>query len=149
LLLLVFLSRIFKVSDKELAIGRSVLLVVILYIYLNGIFYPELVKYQGGTYAGRYINKHYKSIPAYHLQSRYNSPFQFYTNYPVTTIDNLSDTNLLKRPFLLLVQEDDDSTRKKPLQSFGDFRVSKLNGKFLNPATRGSELKQYRLFLFQ
>jgi len=148
LFLLVFLPKIFNVSEKEIVIGRSVLLVVVLNIYLNGIFYPELVKYQGGTYAGRYINKHYKSIPAYHLQSRYNSPFQFYTNYPVTTIDNLSDTNLLKRPFLLLLQEDDDSTMKKPLQSFGDFPVSKLNGKFLNPATRSSELKQYRLFLF-
>ncbi|MCF8340647.1 MAG: glycosyltransferase family 39 protein [Chitinophagaceae bacterium] len=149
LLLLVFLSRIFKVSDKEIAIGRSVLLVIVLNIYLNGIFYPELLKYQGGTYAGRYINQHYKGIPAYHLQARYNSPFQFYTTYPVTTIDQLRDTMLLKRPFLLLLQEDDDSTGKKAIQSFGNFPVSKLNGKFLNPVTRSSELKQYRLFLFE
>ncbi len=149
LLLLVFLSRIFKVSDKEIAIGRSVLLVIVLNIYLNGIFYPELLKYQGGTYAGRYINQHYKGIPAYHLQARYNSPFQFYTTYPVTTIDQLRDTMHLKRPFLLLLQEDDDSTGKKAIQSFGNFPVSKLNGKFLNPVTRSSELKQYRLFLFE
>lgn len=149
LLLLVFLSRIFKVSEKEIAIGRSVLLVIVLNIYLNGIFYPELVKYQGGTYAGRYINQNYKGIPAYHLQSRYNSPFQFYTTYPVVTIDQLRDTAILKRPYLLLLQEEDDSTGKKEIQSFGDFPVSKLNGKFLNPASRGSELKQYRLFLFQ
>jgi hypothetical protein len=55
----------------------------------------------------------------------------------------------IKLVFLLLLHEDDDSTGKQAISSFVDFPVSKLNGKFLNPATRKSELKYYRLFLFQ
>lgn len=149
LLLLIFLPRLFHLPIKEIVMGRMVVLVVLLNVYLNLVFYPEIVQYQAGTYAGRYINQQYKNIPAYHLQSRFNTPYQFYTQMPVTTIDALSDTSRLRRPFLLLLHEDDDSTGKQAVNSFFDFPVSKLNGKFLNPTTRKSELTYYRLFLFQ
>jgi 4-amino-4-deoxy-L-arabinose transferase-like glycosyltransferase len=149
LLLLIFLPRLFHLPIKEIVMGRMVVMVVLLNVYLNLVFYPEIMQYQAGTYAGRYINQQYKNIPAYHLQSRFNTPYQFYTKVPVTTIDSLSDTARLQKPFLLLLHEDDDSTGKQAISSFVDFPVSKLNGKFLNPATRKSELKYYRLFLFQ
>lgn len=146
LLALLFLPRLFTVPAKDIIIGRTVLAAVLINIYLNGFFYPKLLTYQGGTSAAQYVNEKYPGIPLAQLKDRWNNPLEFYLDAPLVTINSIADTVSLPRPCLLLVHEDDDKLGMIPLQSFNDFRIAKLNGKFLNPEKREQQLKKLNLY---
>jgi 4-amino-4-deoxy-L-arabinose transferase-like glycosyltransferase len=146
LLALIFLPRLFKVSGKEIIIGRTVLAAVVFNLYLNGFFYPKLLTYQGGTSAAQYVNKNYPNIPLAQLKDRWNNPLEFYLDAPLLTINTLADTASLPRPCILLLHEDDDILGMIPLKSFGDFRIAKLNTRFLDPKTREQQLKTLNLY---
>jgi hypothetical protein len=146
LTLIIFLPKIFVVPDKELILARTVLAAVLVNFYLNGFFYPKLLTYQGGTTAAKYINEVYPRIPVIQLQDRFSYPLEFYLDAPLITINSLADTATLPRPALLLLHEDDDQLGLLPLRSFDVFPVSKLNKKFLDPATRPEQVKQFNLY---
>ncbi len=144
---IIFLPMLFGVSDKELIIGRTVLAAVLVNLYLNGFFYPKLLTYQGGTTAAKYINKAFPDMPVVQLKQRYSYPLEFYLNVPLISISKLSDTAILPRPCILLLHQDDDSLGLSPLKSFDVFPISKMNKKFLDPATRKEQLKQFNMYL--
>jgi 4-amino-4-deoxy-L-arabinose transferase-like glycosyltransferase len=144
---LIFLPRLFPVSIKEQIIARSVLAAVIVNLYINGFFYPKLLSYQGGTWAASYINEVLPAVPVVQLRQRFNYALEFYVDAPIVTIDRLQDTALVQKPYLLLLHRDDDSTGTKPIKTFEQFHISKLNKKFLDPKTRNAQLQELRLFL--
>jgi 4-amino-4-deoxy-L-arabinose transferase-like glycosyltransferase len=147
LLLIIFLPRLFRASEKELIVGRSVLVMVFVNFYLNGFFYPRLLTYQGGTTAALYINSQYPGYPVVQLQPRYNYPLEYYLDEELKTIPTINDTTMLKKPYLLILHNDDDSLHRIPLQSFSIFPISKINIKFLNPEKRKDQLKKLNLYL--
>ncbi len=144
--LILFLPKLFPVSAKELIIGRTVLAAVLVNLYLNGFFYPRLLTYQGGTTAALHVNQKYPGVPVVQLRQRFSYPLEFYLDAPLVTIDSLGDTTRLPKPALLLLHQDDDSLNIMPLQSFDVFPISKLNKKFIDPATRSSQVKQFHLY---
>jgi hypothetical protein len=141
-----FLPKLFPVSAKELIIGRTVLAAVLVNLYLNGYFYPRLLTYQGGTTAALHANQKYPGVPVVQLRQRFSYPLEFYLDAPLITIDSLGDTARLPKPALLLLHQDDDSLNIVPLQSFDVFPISKLNKKFIDPATRSTQVKQFHLY---
>jgi 4-amino-4-deoxy-L-arabinose transferase-like glycosyltransferase len=145
--LLIFLPKLFIVSPKELIIGRTVLAAVLVNLYLNGFFYPRLLTYQGGTTAALHINEKYPGIPVVQLRQRFSYPLEFYLDAPLITIDSLADTSRLPKPSLLLLHQDDDSLGLIPVKSFDIFPISKMNKKFIDPATRGTQVKQFNLYV--
>jgi hypothetical protein len=146
-ILILFLPKFFQVTGKEIIIGRSVLAAVLINLYLNGFFYPRLLTYQGGTSVARYANEKFKNTPVIQLRNRYSYPLEFYLDAPLITIDNLQDTMGIPKPSLLLLYQEDDSLGMVPMQSFYNFPISKINKKFIDPATRGSQLKQLNLYV--
>jgi 4-amino-4-deoxy-L-arabinose transferase-like glycosyltransferase len=148
-ILLLFLHRIFPVSDKEIIIGRSVLAAVLINLYLNGFFYPRLLTYQGGTTAARYANEKFKNTPVIQLRDRYSYPLEFYLDAPLITIKDLNDTSGIPKPSLLLLHQDDDSLGLIPVQSFDIFPISKMNKKFIAPSTRSSQLRQLNMYVIK
>jgi 4-amino-4-deoxy-L-arabinose transferase-like glycosyltransferase len=147
LLLLVFLPRLFHVSEKEIVIGRSVLVMVFVNFYLNGFFYPRLLTYQGGTTAAVFANQQFQDYPVVQLQPRYNYPLEFYLDAELKTIPAIDDTVNIKKPYLLILQNEDDSLHRIPVQSFSNFPISKINIKFLNPGKRKDQLKKLNMYL--
>lgn len=145
--LLLFLPRLFSVSAKELIIGRTVLAAVLVNLYLNGFFYPRLLTYQGGTTAALHINEKYPGVPVVQMRQRFSYPLEFYLDAPLITIDSLADTSRLPKPSLLLLHQDDDSLGMIPIKSFDVFPISKMNKKFIDPATRSTQLKQFNLYV--
>jgi 4-amino-4-deoxy-L-arabinose transferase-like glycosyltransferase len=135
----------FSAMQRIIALG--VLTMAWVFIYLNGIFYPDLLNYQGGTQVAKFINRELPGIPAVQLRPRYSYTLEFDLDAPLVTIDSLSDTARLARPYLLVLKKEDDSTGRIPVSSFPSFPISKLNGKFLNPATRASKLEEFRVIL--
>jgi 4-amino-4-deoxy-L-arabinose transferase-like glycosyltransferase len=148
-ILLLFLHRIFPVSDKEVIIGRSVLAAVLINLYLNGFFYPRLLTYQGGTTAARYANEKFKNTPVIQLRDRYSYPLEFYLDAPLITIKDLNDTSGIPKPSLLLLHQDDDSLGLIPVQSFDIFPISKMNKKFIAPSTRSAQLRQLNMYVIK
>jgi 4-amino-4-deoxy-L-arabinose transferase-like glycosyltransferase len=148
-ILLLFLHRIFPVSDKEIIIGRSVLAAVLINLYLNGFFYPRLLTYQGGTTAARYANEKFKNTPVIQLRDRYSYPLEFYLDAPLITIKDLNDTSGIPKPSLLLLHQDDDSLGLIPVQSFDIFPISKMNKKFIAPSTRSAQLRQLNMYVIK
>jgi 4-amino-4-deoxy-L-arabinose transferase-like glycosyltransferase len=149
LILLLFLNKIFPVSDKEIIIGRSVLAAVLINLYLNGFFYPRLLTYQGGTTAARYANEKFRNTPVIQLRNRYSYPLEFYLDAPLITINDLNDTSGIPKPSLLLLHQDDDSLGLVPVQSFDIFPISKINKKFIAPSTRSSQLRQLNMYVIK
>jgi hypothetical protein len=134
-------------SAVQRMIAMGVLTIAWFFIYLNGIFYPDLLNYQGGTQVAKYLNREHPGISAVQLRPRYSYTLEFDLEAPLVTIDSLADTARLTRPYLLVLRKEDDSTGLTPLASFPSFPISKLNGKFLNPKTRASKLEEFRVIL--
>jgi 4-amino-4-deoxy-L-arabinose transferase-like glycosyltransferase len=132
---------------KEKIMVRGVVSIVAVNLFLNWIFYPELLKYQGGTVAARYINQHYPGIPVVQLQPRFSYTLEFDLNDTLITVPSLADTAGLKRPYLLFVLNADDSTSViQPVQEFSNFPVSKLNGRFVDHRKRDRQLQYFRVY---
>jgi len=63
------------------------------------------------------------------------------------TIPTIEDTVKIKKPYLLILQNEDDSIHRIPVQSFANFPISKINAKFLNPDKRKDQLKKLKMYL--
>ena len=106
LLMVLLLAMIFgrKWTDaKNKIIALGVVTIVMLNIFLNGIFYPELLKYQGGTWAAKFCNSHYPDVPVVQLGTRSNYPLEFDLRARLITIPAIGDTAGLAKPYILVL----------------------------------------------
>ena len=149
LVLFILLPRLFRASEKEIVVGRSVLAAVLVNLYFNGFFYPKVHTYQGGTTAAIFANANFKGIPVVQLATRHSHPLEVYLDAPPRSIPSLAYLSTIPRPFLLVLHEDDGLLPVTPVGSFDDFRVTMLTGRFIDPATRAAQLKRYNLYLFR
>jgi 4-amino-4-deoxy-L-arabinose transferase-like glycosyltransferase len=140
-----WLIRRFDFSPMQRMIAMGVLTMAWVFLYLNGVFYPDLLKYQGGTQVARYLNREHPGVPVAQLRPRFSYTLEFDLNAPLLTIDSLADTARLQRPYLLVLMQKDDSTGRSPLAEIPSFPIAKLNGKFLNPRTRAGQLEAFRV----
>ena len=149
LALFVLLPRLFRASEKEIVVGRSVLAAVLVNLYFNGFFYPKLHTYQGGTTAAIFANANYKDVPVVQLTTRHSHALEVYLDVPPRSIPSLAHLSTIPRPFLLVLHEDDGRLPATPVGSFDDFRITMLTGRFIDPATRAAQIKRYNLYLMR
>lgn len=129
-----------------LSISSSLLLNVV----LNTHFYPELLKYQAGSSMAQTIAE--ENIPVdniYKVSTRYSWALDFYNQSPVkiTSMDKIVGKNNI------WIYADD--LQLKELQNLGfdwdkqytegQFRITRLQAKFLDPATRKKVLNRMHL----
>jgi hypothetical protein len=149
LVVFALLPRMFRASGKEIVVGRSVLAAVLVNLYFNGFFYPKLHTYQGGATAAIFANANFKGVLVVQLASRYSHALELYLDTTPRSIPSLESLSTVQRPFLLLLHEDDGRLPAEPVGSFEDFRVTMLTGRFIDPATRASQIKRYNLYLIR
>lgn len=121
---------------------------LLLAIFLNCLFYPALLKYQGGMMAGKWLNEQRINKPV--IQYRYlSSSFDFYymgkfdySDPDSATINAraVKDSLLLFTRISLLQDIGSDSANVQIMKSFPYFHVSQVNGKFINHKTRSTVL---------
>ena len=131
-------------------ITLSVCGTLLLNAVLNTHFYPELLKYQAGSSMAQTIAE--ENIPVdniYKVSTRYSWTLDFYNQSPVkiTTMDAIKGQNNI------WIYADD--LQLKELQNLGfdwdkqysedQFRITRLQGKFLDPATRKKVLNRMHL----
>ncbi len=138
--------------NKQLAflqksIGISVATMIVSFFLLNGNFYPQLLKYQAGNELAKKIKGNVDAANVYFWKDNYSSSFNFYT---ATERKQFDDSLFVKgkKPIWLLYDSRNLDEIKKSGYKIGmtyhsiDFEITKLDLKFINPASRPTELKE-------
>ncbi len=142
------------IIKKEAPYVRIVTITVLASVLLNAVlnlhFYPELLRYQGGSAMAGIVKK--EGIPTdriVKLTERHTWALDFYNRQPVRIIsldqlDDLDDTwvYVTEEEMSLLLREDFTWDREYAVDQF---RITRLQGKFLNPSTRSRLLNRMYL----
>ena len=136
-----------QLSYLQKALCISVTSVILLFFLLNTNFYPHLLKYQGGNELAKKIKGNVDPVNVYFWKNNYSSSFNFYT---ATERKQFDDSIFLKgkKPLWLLFDKDDLTDIQRSGYKLGltysvpDFGITRLNLKFINPATRKNELHE-------
>ncbi|HLI94036.1 MAG TPA: glycosyltransferase family 39 protein [Puia sp.] len=143
---------LFRGGALPVSITRSFWLALVVYSFINFLFYPAILRYQAGTQAGRYVAG--TRIPAVYLlrEAPVNYSLEFYSRVPVERIPIDSLGPLLRRGpltvFCPLAFADSLAVRGYPgavVHSFPNFHVSQLTGDFLDAGTRPRVVQTYVL----
>jgi 4-amino-4-deoxy-L-arabinose transferase-like glycosyltransferase len=134
-------------------IGFSLLGSVLLNAGLNGYFYPRLLEYQAGSQMAKLIKKEQLPIDQIHkLDNEHTWSLDFYFGKPVEQVNLTSETG--EESLWLYITEKQrqellDSNVKWDREfSVNQFRITRLQGKFINPATRNQVVgKRYLLHI--
>lgn len=132
-------------GHKSVAVSVSTL--ALCFFLLNANFYPLLLKYQGGNELAKKIKGNVDPANVYFWKDNYSSSFNFYT---ATERKQFDDSLWLrgKKPIWLLFDIHNLPEIKRAGYNVGltystvDYGVSRLNLKFVNPATRNDELSE-------
>ncbi len=146
--LLLALPRL-PLNKKMLAFYRVGIASLVINLYLNWFFYPDLLKYQSGSEAAFYINEKHPNVPGM-VMGVYSPVFEFY-------LDNdwrRSDTTVLYHQggpaILYVMQEELDLIKQRGIhyeliKELDEFHITMLTLKFVNKTTRSRELKKHYL----
>lgn len=132
------------------AVCVSVATMAVLFFLLNANFYPQLLKYQGGNELAKKIKGNVDPVNVYFWKDNYSSSFNFYT---ATERRQFDDSIFLKgkKPIWLLFDRKDSVDIRQSGYNIGliysvpDFGITRLDVKFVNPATRKIELHEMML----
>ena len=140
-----FLTNRFSVVQKAISISTSAM--VVSFFVLNANFYPQLLKYQAGNGLAKKIKGNVDPANIYFWGDTYSSSFNFYTATERKQFnDSLFDKG--KKPLWLLFDKRDSAEISLAGYKIGltyravDFEITKLDVKFMNPATRNKHLTQ-------
>jgi 4-amino-4-deoxy-L-arabinose transferase-like glycosyltransferase len=148
LILILILPRLY-LDKKLLAFYRVGLASLVINLYINWFFYPDLLKYQSGSEAAFYINEKHPNIPGV-VMSVYSPVFEFYLRDGWSK----SDTSILYHQpepgILYIMQEELDFINQRGIhyemiKELDEFHVTMLSLKFINKKTRSKELKKHYL----
>lgn len=151
LIFVILIFYAFKRSETSYDLFWTPSLIAILMVnfFLNLNFYPELAKYQAGSTMVDTINKKQIEWDRVYIYDRIYRSFDFYGHRinPQLHDDSLRSKVLAGEKFYVLVNE----AGKKKIEKQGiafvvqsktpDMNITKMTIKFLNPATRESNLK--------
>ncbi len=121
----------------------SVLASVFANLLMNVIIYPELYKYQSGSEAAFWINKNFAALPVLRMEGMVDYALEFYLKQPLDSLDTAWNKKP-PTPFLLVANDDEvkkfqeEGRNIKVLQTFDDYHISMLTGKFINKKTRAT-----------
>ena len=149
LFLLIALPLWLKVTGTMLALYRVGLASLVINLYINWAFYPDLLKYQSSTEAAFYINKSHPGVGGI-CMSIYAPDFEFYLDNGWAKTDSTILYNQSQPGILYITQEELDDINKKGihyemLKELNEFHVTMLTLKFVNKKTRARELKKHYL----
>jgi hypothetical protein len=129
---------------------------VLLFIFLNLLFYPPLMQFQAGMQAGKWLQRQAPESRAVLFRCNIYS----FEMYAPAIPDRASDVQQLqamctaqagKPLFLLVPQSEVGALQSNTLQvqrvaSFAGFPISQLTGGFINAATRAQQLEFFYLY---
>ncbi|MBW8243264.1 glycosyltransferase family 39 protein [Muricauda oceani] len=142
------------ILKKETAYAKIVTVAIFSAVLLNGFmnahFYPKLLEYQGGSTMAKKVRE--KNIPVdniYKISEKYSWSLDFYNKKPVQIV---SIPEIAKKNDVWVYATDDELKQLKDNGMVWDeqitvdqFRITRLQVKFLNPNTREGKLNKMHL----
>lgn len=131
-------------------VSVGVLSSVLLNLVMNTSFYPSLLKYEAGATMAEIVKE--KDIPVdriYKVSAAPSWALDFYNRHPVK-ITNPDEVSGMRDIWVYATDEDLDTLKKKGLQweeqfTADQFRITRLQARFLNPDTRNEVLRKRHL----
>lgn len=155
LLLFLLLPRWLGPGSVSLVFFRTCAASLVLNIFLNLVMYPDMMRYQSGSTAARYINSRFPLMEVGFWRTQ-SYAMEFYLNTAAQRYDSAGlHQAAVRQPVLLFTTPDQaDSLQLQGyncqlVKAFAHFYVSKLDGEFVNQKTRGRSLQQRWLLLVQ
>jgi len=145
---------IFYALKKESRYARMITVSVCASLLLNAVlnlhFYPNLLEYQGGSTMSKIIQE--REIPVdkiYKIGDDYTWALDFYNQKPVQ-ITTTSELVFMKDVWVYLNDNQMNQLQEEGIDwdsdiSVDQFRITRLQGKFLNPATRNKVTRKMHL----
>ena len=154
-LLLVLLPRWLQSNPETIVFYRTVLAIAAVNLYINLIFYPDLLRYQSSSEAAFYVNRELPEERAVHAGS-YAPVFEFYIRDPQFR----ADTIVYRHPdrytpgVWYISDEEYDQVRQRNIphqiiREIDEFHVTTMSLDFVNDRTRKQQLKKYYLIRIQ
>ena len=155
LLLLIALALVaYLIIQKETPYTKILTIGILSSVLLNGLmnahFYPKLLDYQGGSNMAEKVREN--NIPVdniYKISERYSWSLDFYNKKPVEIV---SIPEIAKKEDVWVYATDDELKQLKDNGIAWDeqitvdqFRITRLQIKFLNPNTREDKLNKMHL----
>ena len=136
-----------RLSFLQKAIVIPVSTMIVSFFLLNTNFYPRLLTYQGGNELAKKIKGNVDPANIYFWKDNYSSSFNFYT---ASERKPFNDSLFIKgkRPIWLLFDKNNIAEINQAgyktgiIYSSDDYEITKLNLKFINPATRKNNLTE-------
>ncbi|AEM69381.1 glycosyl transferase family 39 [Allomuricauda ruestringensis DSM 13258] len=155
LLLLMALGLVmYFIVQKEAPYTKIVTVAIFSSVLLNGLmnahFYPKLLEYQGGSTMAEQVKEN--NIPVdriYKISERYSWSLDFYNKKPVQ-ITSLSEIANKNDVWVYVTDKELEQLRKNGIVwdeqiTVDQFRITRLQTKFLNPNTRAGKLNKMHL----
>lgn len=144
-----------KTNKLSLSLFRAGLACLILNLYINWCFYPDLMKYQSGDEAAFYINKNHPGVPGVR-KNIYSPAFEFYLKDTMIIADanTLTTDSIAKKGIWFITEGDLKDLQKNAvphtvLKELPEFHVTMLTKEFIDKRTREKALTRNYLVKFQ
>ncbi len=140
----------FRQNDLANIVAAGSALSIVLFIYLFNFFYPQLLTYQAGMVAGKWLKENKPQLPCA-VYNTLSYSFEFYAPGYVENFQEMAhiDTLINKHPetvFYTSEQAADDLLKHgynvHVLNRYPYFHISMLTLPFLHPAKRNAELEK-------
>lgn len=153
-LVMALAAVIYFVLKKEPVHAKIVTVAIFSSLLLNGMmnahFYPKLLEYQGGSTMAQKVKA--ENIPVdkiYKINERYTWSLDFYDRNPVDIV-SVSDLKNMKDVWVYATDKELEHLQKEGIDwndriTVDQFRITRLQIKFLNPNTRGEKLSKMHL----
>lgn len=145
--LMFMLSMLFsKIEHMPAILCISFFTIIGVNFFLNMAFYPTLLKFQMGSNAAGFINKHGISKDKVTMYGTdFGHSFHFYGQhiFPLKQIDSLKPGDIVVAPKDSLISLQHHFAKTKVLYNGWSYGVTQLSLPFLNPDTREKELGRY------
>ena len=123
-------------------------------IYFNLVYYPNLVKYQADNEAAFWLNAHNPDqLPVVQKKNGHSHAMSFYLDQPLWIMND--GAPLPKPPYILFAdapfiqQLEKEGKKVTHIKSFDQFRVTRLNGTFLDHETRSTAVTTDQLVVIK
>ena len=147
---------VYFVQKREVVYAKIVTVAIFSSVLLNGFmnahFYPKLLEYQGGSNMAEKIQE--KNIPVekiYKVSERYSWSLDFYNKKPVQIV-SIPEIAQKKDIWVYATDKELELLKKNGIAwdneiTVDQFRITRLQIKFLNPESRKEKLNKMHLVL--
>ena len=135
------LNRFFPGNALQHLIARSFGIIMVVNLFLNTLFYPEIFQYQSGDEAARFLNTT-RSQDVYMFRDGFSEySFQFYYKGQIHWIDSNYLNSMQKEIVVYATREKINQLKNSNYSvhitlELPHFHISRITGKFLNEVTR-------------